>query len=63
MHNISLLPVFLLLLDSFVGDEGWIVHLFPEGIEDLLPVGVEVALDLVDGLFLNDPELAFSVTD
>ena len=53
----------VLLLDGFVGDERGVVDLFSEGLEDLLPVLVEVAVDLIDGLVLDDPELTLGVTN
>ena len=53
----------VLLLDGLVGDKRGVVDLFSEGLEDLLPVLVEVAVDLIDGLVLDDPELTLGVTN
>ena len=44
------------LFDCGVGDEGRVGDLFPERVEHLLPVGLEVAVDLVDRLETNSIE-------
>ena len=53
----------LLLQDGRVCDERRVGDLLAEGLQDLLPVVVEVTLDLVDGLVLDDPQLTLGVTD
>ena len=58
-----LVLVLLLLRHSRVRDERRIGNFFAEGVKNLLSVSVEVAFDLVDGLVLDDPELALGVAD
>ena len=60
---VLLLLVLLLLRHSRVRDERRIGNFFAEGVKNLLPVSVEVAFDLVDGLVLDDPELALGIAD
>ena len=43
-------------MDCGVGDEGRVGDLLSERVEHLLPVGLEVAVDLVDGLETNSIE-------
>ena len=58
-----LLLLLSLLRNSRVRDERRIGNFFAEGVKNLLPVSVEVAFDLVDGLVLDDPELALGIAD
>ena len=46
-----------LLLDGLVGDDWWIEDLLSQRLQHLLPVVVEAAFNLIDGLVLNDPQL------
>ncbi len=62
-HDVFRVVKEVLLLDSLVGNERRVVDLLSEGLEYLLPVLVEVAVDLVDGLVLDDPELTLSVSN
>ena len=57
------LEISSLLLNGLIGDEGGVGHLLPQGVEHLLPVVVEAAVDLVDVLVLDDPQLAVGVAD
>ena len=52
-----------LLRDSRVGDQRGVVDFFTQGLQNLLPVIVKVALDLVDRLLLDDPKLTFGLSD
>ena len=68
LRSVTLLMMLLLVLLSLlrhsrVGDERRIGNFFAEGVKNLLSVSVEVAFDLVDGLVLDDPELALGVAD
>jgi hypothetical protein len=58
-----LLLLLSLLSDSGVGDEGRVVDFFSERLQNLLPVLVEVSVDLVDGLLLDHPELTLGVAN
>ncbi len=58
----SLPPLLILvdvcsLFDGLVGDDRRVEDLLSEGLQHLLPVVVEPALDLVNRLFFDDPEL------
>ena len=50
-------------MDGSVGDERGVADLLAELVEHLLAVGLEVAVDLVDGLLLDHPQLALGVAD
>ena len=50
-------------MDGGVGDERGVADLLSERVENLLPVGVEVAVHLVDGLLLDHPQLALGIAD
>ena len=52
-----------LLRDSRVGDQRGVVDFFTQGLQNLLPVIVKVALDLIDRLLLDDPKLTFGLSD
>ena len=51
------------LRDSLIGDKRRIINLFAEFIEHFLAIVVEFALDFVDRLILNDPQLTRRVSD
>ena len=46
-----------------VGDERRVCDFFSESLENLLPVFVEVSVDLVDGLVLDHPQLTLGFAD
>ena len=59
----KLYSLFHSLLDGGIGDQRGVADLLAELLEHLPPVGLEVAVDLVDGLVLDHPQLALRVAD